>query len=324
MSLRTKLARAYDDLATMLDAGMPILRSLDVVIEGRQGYFKRLFTQIRETITQGSSLAEALGQHRNIFRDLDRMLIEAAETSGSLGDALKMLAHWHEFTHRIVRRIIIGLLYPLLILHIAALVFPIPFLVLRSNFTAGDYLISVLRLLLLLYIPAGVVLVFVLLREKAPLLRLPLDFTALKIPILGRAIYHLSICRYTTTFGMLYKAGVPITETTRRATRATGNAIVAKLFAGATDSVRQGGLAWEGFSKRLPTEYLNLWQIGEETGELDRVTDKIVEISSDRADLMFTEFARWMPRIIYFIILGILAVLVLLVASQVYGNLPTF
>ena len=324
MSSRTELARAYYDLATMLDAGMPILRSLDVVTEGRKGYFKRLFTQIRETVSKGSGLNEAMDEHRNIFPDLDRMLVEAAETSGSVGEALKMLSHWHEFMHRIVRRIITGLIYPFLILHIAAFVFPIPSLVLGSSFTVGNYLMSALHILMLLYIPTAVIVALVLLKDKVPPLRWPLDFAALRIPILGRAIYHLSICRYTKTFGMLYKAGVPMTETTARALRATGNVVVARLFAGGTESVRQGGLAWEGFSDHLPTEYRHLWQIGEETGELDRTTDKIAEIAADRADLMFTEFARWMPRIIYFIILGILAVMVLLMASQVYGNLPTF
>jgi type II secretory pathway component PulF len=113
-------------------------------------------------------------------------------------------------------------------------------------------------------------------------------------------------------------------ESTAKATLATGNYFVERLFAGAQDSVRQGGAAWEGLSQRLPAEYRHLWQIGEETGELDQTTSKIVEIATDRADLMFTEFSIWLPRVVYFIILAVLAVMILGLASQVYGNLPAF
>ena len=131
----------------------------------------------------------------------------------------------------------------------------------------------------------------------------------------------MSISRYAKAFAMLYKAGVPIAEVTERATRATGNVIVAGRFAGGRESVRQGGMVWEGISKRLPAEYRHLWQIGEETGELDKTVAKIGEISADRADLYFTMFASGFPKVIYFIILIITAIMVLRLAMQVYGGL---
>jgi type II secretory pathway component PulF len=93
---------------------------------------------------------------------------------------------------------------------------------------------------------------------------------------------------------------------TERATRATGNVIVARMFAGARDTVRAGSTAWEGFSKRLPAEYLHLWQVGEETGELDKTVGKIAEIAADRADLYFAAFAAWLPRVAYFIIVVVI------------------
>jgi type IV pilus assembly protein PilC len=320
MSARTNLAQAYFDVATMLDAGMPILRTLDIVIEGRRGYLKRVFSQIRETISKGSGLAEALGKHRRVFPDLDRMLIEAAETSGSLPASFTMLSEWHEFVHRITRRMQVGMIYPLLILHMGAFIAAVPGAVMRG-FTTRGFLIDALRPLMYFYIPAGIVLVCILLRKQTHQLRWLLDFIVLRIPVLGQAVFHMSVCRYAKAFGMLYGAGVPMIETAERATRATGNAVVAGLFEGGKASVRAGGMAWEGFSERLPTDYRQLWQIGEETGELDKTLGKIGEISGDRADLLFTEFARWLPRIIYFVIMGYLAYKVLQLWSQVYGNL---
>jgi type II secretory pathway component PulF len=323
VSTRGGLAQAYYDLAALLDAGVPILRSLDILVEGRQGFFRRVLRQIRESLSKGSSLAESMAEHPAVFPDLDRMLIQAAETSGSLGEAFKMLSYWHEFVRRITRRMVMNLLYPLLLLHIAACIFGLPRLVLGTA-TVAAYLMGILRILLFLYIPVIVVVVFVLLRDRFPLLRLPLDFVALKVPVLGQGIYHLSVCRYAKVFAMLYKAGVPITETAERATRATGNVIVAGQFAGGRESVRRGGMLSEGFSDRLPAEYRYLWQIGEETGEMDKTATKVAEIAGDRADLFCTEFANWLPKIVYFIILGVMAAMVLSMARQVYGNLYRF
>ncbi len=320
MGARTRLARAYYDLSVMLDAGLPILRSLDLVIEGRQGCFKRVFSQIRESLSKGSTLAESMGEHGSIFPDLDRMLIEAAETSGSLGESFKMLSQWHEFVHRITRRMIMALLYPFFLLHMAMLVFYLPDAVMGKLSLVG-YFRQVLNGLVFLYAPILVVLAFTFLRDKAPMLRWPLDFLVLKVPVLGQAVYHMSICRYAKAFAMMYKAGVPMTEVTERATRATGNVVIASRFAGGRDSVRQGGTAWEGFSKRLPAEYRHLWQIGEESGELDKTVAKIGEIAADRADLYFTAFATGFPKVIYFICLIVTALMVLSLAMQVYGGL---
>jgi type IV pilus assembly protein PilC len=323
MSHRTDLSQAYFDLATMMDAGMPILRSIDVVIEGRRGYLKQIFKRIRETISKGATLAEALGRHPRMFPDLDRMLIEAAETSGALTTSLSTLADWHQFAHRTIRRMQMGLIYPVLILHLGVFFAAIPNAVL-GEFTPRGFIMSVVRPLLFLYIPAFVVVAFALLRGRVPILRWPLDVLVLRIPVLGLAVYHMSLCRYARAFGMLYSAGVPILETTERATRATGNVVVARQLEGAKASVRAGGMVWEGFSNRIPTEYRQLWQIGEETGELDKIAGKVGDLAGDRADLYFTEFSRWLPRIIYFAIMAFLAYKVLQLWGQVYGGLTTF
>jgi type II secretory pathway component PulF len=323
MASRSRLAQAYYDLAVLLDAGVPITRSLDMMIQGREGHFKHVLSQVRESLSKGSNLSESLDKHPAVFPELDRMLIEAAETSGSLGDSFKMLSQWHEFIHRITRRMQMGLLYPVLILHIGAMVIGGPDLIL-GEITVVQYLVQVLQILLLLYVPAIAIIVFMSLRGRIPAVALPMDYLVLRIPILGAAIYHLSVCRYARAFAMMYKGGVPITETTTRATRATGNLIVARQFAGGIDSVRSGGTTWEGFSRRLPAEYRDLWQIGEETGELDKMADKVAEIAADRADLYFTQFAFWFPWVVYAIIAGFLIVKIFRMWSEIYGPLTAF
>ena len=320
---RSRLAQSYYDMATLLEAGVPILRSVDILIEGRQGPFKRVFVQMRESLSKGSSLSESMERQRHVFPELDRMLVQAAETAGSLGDSFKMLSQWHEFVQRITRRMQMGLVYPFFILHIAAFVVRLPDYIL-GKISLREYLLAVLGILSFLYIPTILVVVCIRLRDRIPLLRLPLDFVALHIPVLGQAIYHMSICRYAKAFGMLYAAGVPMTETTERATRATGNVLVARQFAGARETVRQGAAAWEGFSRRLPAEYRHLWQIGEETGDLDKVAAKVADISGERADLFFNAFATGFPKVVYFVIMLVMVMMVLRMWSQIYGNIGTF
>lgn len=323
MGTRSRLAQTYYDLATLLDAGVPVLRAFDILIEGRRGPLKYTLRQIRESLSRGANLAESMERHGRLFPDLDRMLIEAAETSGSLGDSLKMLSQWHEFAHRITRRMQMGLIYPFFILHAAAFVVGIPSFVL-GNSSLGEYLLGVLHILAFLWIPTILIVIAIRLRDRVPALRLPLDFLVLKIPVLGRAVYHLSVCRYAKAFALLYQAGVPITETTERATRATGNVLVAHQFAGGQETVRQGGMAWEGFSNRLPAEYRHLWQIGEESGELDKVAAKVADVSGDRADLFFKAFATGFPKVVYFAIMIVLVMMVLRTWNDVYGNLGNF
>ena len=323
MGTRSRLAQAYDDLATLQDAGVPILRSVDILTEGRQGHLKSTLHEMGESLSQGVSLAESMERHRNTFPELDRMLIEAAEASGSLGDSLKMLSQWHEFVHRITRRMQMGLIYPFFILHAAAFVVGIPSFVL-GNSSLGEYLLGVAYILAFLWIPTILIVIAIRLRDRVPALRLPLDFIVLRIPVLGRAVYHLSVCRYAKAFAMLYRAGVPITETTERATRATGNVLVARQFAGGQESVRQGGMAWEGFSSRLPAEYRHLWQIGEESGELDKVAMKVADVSGDRADFFFKAFASGFPKVVYFVIMIVLVMMVLRTWNEAYGNLGNF
>lgn len=318
MGARSRLAQAYYDLASLLDSGVPILRSFDIMIQGRQGTLKRVLTRIRDSLARGSSVSDALDEQRRVFPEMDRMLIQAGETSGTLGDSFKMLSQWHEFVHRITWSVLSGMIYPLFCLHIAAFVFPAPALILGSM-SLGAYLWQVLRILALMYVPAALILGILFLGPRAGILRWILDWLTLKIPLFGRAMYHLCVSRYAKAFAMLYKAGVPITECTERATRATGNLVIANLFAGAAQSVRQGGLACEGLSPRLRAEYRDLWRIGEETGELDKTAAKVGEIAADRADLFFHEFARWMPIAVWALGAVIMVSMILRLANQVYG-----
>ena len=105
------------------------------------------------------------------------------------------------------------------------------------------------------------------------------------------------------------------------APQASGNYWVSRLFSGGTVKIAEGKMPSEGFSRNLPAEYLDLWTIGEETGEMDRCVDKIAEIAADRADLRIRLFARAFPWVVYFIFMMYMAYKILQMAQGIYGNL---
>lgn len=301
MGKKGKLAAAYHNLSVMLDAGLPILRSLDTVTDGLQGNLKKVFLSLRESISKGQGISESMKQYRKTFSDVDLMLVEAAETSGKYPECFKLLSNWYEFRIRILRIMKTGLILPLFILHIALFILPMPSLVM-GNLTLNQYLFKVFTPLFIIYFSIIMLIFIYRVMYKARILKNIIDTIILMIPILGKGVWELSISRFSHAFNMLYKAGVPIIESLSLATGLTGNTVVARIFKGGEESAKAGNAACEGFSSRLPSEYLNLWQIGEETGELSKTVDKIAEISSDRATLYFTEFARWFPKLIYFMV----------------------
>ena len=302
MGKKAILATAYHNLSTMLDAGLSILRSIDIISEGLQGNFKKVFLGTRDSISKGEGISESMKQYRRIFSDVDIMLVEAAEKSGKFPECFKLLSNWYEFRIHIMRLLIKGFALPLLIIHFLIILLPLP-RVIMGMMTLDKYAQHVFGILFFLYFSIITLIFIFRMMRKAQFLRSTLDHLTLMIPVLGTGVWELSISRFSHAFNMLFKAGVPIIESLDLAPGLAGNTVVAKIFEGGSKSTQAGNPAHKGFSKRLPSEYMNLWQIGEETGELSKTVDKIAEISGDRAELYFSEFATWFPRIIYFLIL---------------------
>lgn len=296
-----KLATAYHNLYITLEAGVSILRSFDIIAEGLRGNLKKVFLGVRDSISKGMGVSDSMKRYKRTFPKVDLLLVEAAETSGKYPECFLLLSRWYEFRIKIMRLLKSGLILPIFILNIALFIVPIPSLVMgKINF--NQYLTKVLGTLFAIYISVFLLILIYRIFQKAKILKYILDTLILMIPVLGRGVWELSISRFAYSFNMLYKAGVPVTECVSLAAELAGNLVIAKIFRGGAESAKKGSSVCEGFSSRMPTDYRSLWQVGEETGELSKTVDKIAEISSDRAELYFSEFARWFPRFIYFLV----------------------
>ncbi|MBW7990483.1 MAG: hypothetical protein FVQ84_10765 [Planctomycetes bacterium] len=288
----------YHNLAVLLDAGVPTLKSLNIISEGLKGRLKIIFSNLSESVSKGNTFADSMAKHPKAFARLDLMLVKSAEVSGELPNCFKMLSNWHEFKNRLKRIFISRCILSFMLFHIVVVIVPLLSLIL-GKITTFEFLTKIAIALGSLYLLIAIPLTLYRSTPNTGIFRRLLDALILRIPILGLGIRQLSICRYCRGFNMLYKAGVPIAQCAAQATELTGNLIIADIFKGAMASIEAGNTAYEGFSRKLPLDYLNIWQTGEEIGELDKMSGKIAEISGDRAELLLTEFAKWLPRLFY-------------------------
>jgi type IV pilus assembly protein PilC len=292
---------AYHNLAAMLEAGVSLLRSLNTVGEGLDPRMQKAFLTLADGVSKGTPLAETMSQNPKLFDPVDIMLIQVGETSGNLPELIGLLSKWHELSQRMVRKMLSGLLLPVLVLTIAAFVAPVPGFVL-GGWGVGGYLFTVVRILLLFCVPAAlIVLVIRKTPQTGPLRRL-LDHVVLRIPLLGRAMYRFALSRFCWAFHMLCRAAVPATDSVGMAISVAGNTVVGDLFRPAVDSVRAGEPICEGLSPKLPTELVEIWRVGEETGQLDDVTKRLAENNADAAEFWLDQFVRWFPRFLYLLV----------------------
>jgi type IV pilus assembly protein PilC len=315
------LALAYHNLSIMLDAGVPLLRSLNTVSSGLDPHTRVAFLRLAQSASKGNTLAETMTQSPSIFNPVDVTIIQAAETSGNLPESFKILSEWHEFSGRIRKKMLSGMFLPIFLLHATAFIVPFPGFVL-GDWQIKPYLISAAKILLVLYIPAAIIFIILRMTPKTGLFRRLLDRLTLKIPLLGRAVYKLALSRYCWVFHMLTKAGIPITDCAESAASAAANAVVTDLVKPAAASAKAGRPVSDGFGSKLPMDFLEIWRVGEETGKLDDVTKRLADDNAEAAEFWFTEFARWLPRVIYCLVSLLMLYYIFVNFSKMISTVP--
>lgn len=317
--MSSDLAIAYHNLSNMLEAGVPVQRSLNTLIPGLDPRLSKAFLALADGVAQGNPLSETMILYPTVFDPVDIMLVEVGEKSGNLPDLIALLSKWYEMSARMHKRLISGLLLPVLILTIAAFVFPLPAFVL-GDLSLTSYLFKVVGILMLFWIPAGIIIFIVRTTPRTGPARRVLDKVVLRIPVLGSAVHRLAIGRFCWAFHMLCKAGVPYSESVKMAISVTGNQIVADLFRPAAESVKAGELMSEGLSTKLPLDLVEMWKTGEETGRLDDVSKRLADNYSEQAEFWFAEFTRWLPRFVYLLICIMMIIMIFKLAGNIWGS----
>lgn len=282
-------------MATMMKAGVPLLQSFDIITEGVDNpNMRKLMDTIKNDVSSGSSLAVAMRQHPLYFDELYCNLVEAGEQSGSLEGMLGRLATYKEKTEALKSKIKKAMNYPIAVLAIALIVTAILLIKVVPQFqdvfaNFGAELPAFTRLVIQIsefvqdsgwmIVVAGVAVFFLFRRfhRSSQAFRDRVDRLLLKLPVVGDIIYKAAVARFSRTLATTFAAGVPVVDALDSVAGATGNIVFKNAVMQVKTDV-MGGMQLN-FAMRntgvFPSMVLQMTSIGEESGAIDNMLDKV-------------------------------------------------
>jgi type IV pilus assembly protein PilC len=292
-------------LSTMIDAGLPLVRSLDILATQQvNAKFKKILTEVRESVEGGSTFADAIAKHPNPFDPLYVNLVKAGEMGGVLDVILQRLASYLEKMESIKRKIKGAMIYPSVVISVAIIVISIVLIFVVPTFAEmfkdmGTTLPALTQMVVdvsgflksnIVYILiAFAALFFVLgsLYKRSEKGRKMLDAFLLKIWLVGDLILKTVIARFCRTLATLTAGGIPILDGLEITAKASGNKITEEAILEARKGISEGETLAEPLSRRpkiFPPMVVQMIEVGEQTGALDDMLNKIADFYEDEVD----------------------------------------
>jgi type IV pilus assembly protein PilC len=335
------LTQFTSNLAILQDAGLPIVRSLKI-LEGQTkvGPFKTTLSHLCEDVESGSSLSEAMSKHPGVFDSLYTNMVKAGEAGGILDTILQRLAEFKEKSQRLRNRIKGAMFYPLTVSTVAVLllgfimVFVVPkFKEVYSQITTPDGkklelpgitqgLISFAEWLLptknggygIVILPLVVILIFGAYKGWASTTggRRAIDTMKVKAPVFGPVTKMTIIARFARTLGTLLSSGVPILEALNIVRGSIPNVVLQDAVQSVHDAIKEGeGMAEPlGKSGIFDDMVVNMIDVGEETGELDKMLIRIADNYDQQVDVKLTALISILEPALIVVMGGAVAIIV--------------
>lgn len=292
-------------LATLIDSGLPLLRSLTVLAkQERDKVLKNAINKLADSVQGGNTFSDALALHPRIFNDLYVNMVKAGEVGGVLELVLNRLSEFQEKAAKIKNKIVSAMVYPIIVMTMAVgimgflLVFIVPkfeaifhdllgdkplppvttFVIGASNFVKdhGLVLVGVVIAVVAAYKFVG--------RTRGG--RLVIDSFKLRMPLFGNLNRKTAISRFARTLGTLVTSGVPILQALNITRETAGNAAIAAAISQVHDSVKEGESIVQPLeaSRAFPPMVVSMIDVGEETGKLPEMLLKIADVYDDEVD----------------------------------------
>jgi type IV pilus assembly protein PilC len=289
--------------ATMIDAGLPIVQCLQILASQTDSKpFRKVITAIKDDVESGTTLADAIRKHPKVFSDLYTSMVQAGEIGGILDTILVRLANYLEKASKLKSKIKGAMIYPSCIVGAAALVTsvlliwvipvfadvfssfgkalpaPTQFVINLSHFTIDHvYYLAATPIVL------AVGISYLYKTDKGQML---IDRLMLKVPVFGDLLRKSAVARFTRTLGTLVSSGVPILDALAITARTGGNRVVEQAIMMARSSISGGRTIAEPLaeSKVFPPMVCQMIAVGETTGALDSMLQKIADFYEDEVD----------------------------------------
>lgn len=293
--------------SVMIDAGLPLVQCLEILAQQQENkYFQQVLMQVRQDVEEGSTLAAAMARHPRVFDQLYTNMVEAGETGGILDLILQRLSTYIEKIVKLKRDVISAMIYPAAVVVLAIAAVAVIMVVVIPQFQAiflgllgpGEQLPLPTRIVVGisnflagwggLIILATIVAIALAVRfyYKTPGGRRNIDWTLLRIPILGDILRKVAVARFSRTLSTLLSSGVPILQSLDITARTAGNVIIEEAIVKVRSGVERG----ESFVEPLkatevfPHMVAQMIGIGEQTGALDAMLGKIADFYEQEVD----------------------------------------
>jgi len=321
----------FRQFATLINAGLPIVQALDIMIKQSQNVtLKAMVGEVKKDVEAGISLSEAVAKHPKTFSSLSQNMIEAGEMGGVIDVVLLRLADYLEYAESIKQRMRSAMRYPLFVLFMAGgLIGILLFAVLPKMKTLFEEslqaeLPALTQFILtssnvarqkfyLILIIVGAILVFYYLIKKGERGSYILDKIKLKLPVMGKLFHEIALSRFARTLATLSDSGVPILDSLEMTGKMGGNRVIERATIEAKSSLKEG----ETLSAPLrnhsvfPPMVTSMISVGEETGALDEMLNKIADFYDREVEAMVNSLASLIePLLIIFLgtMVGIIVV----------------
>jgi type IV pilus assembly protein PilC len=305
-------------MATMMKAGVPLLQSFDIIAEGTENpNMRKLVDDLKQDVAAGNSFATALRRKPQYFDELFCNLVDAGEQAGALESLLDRVATYKEKTERLKAKIKKAMTYPIAVVIVAIIVTGILLIKVVPQFQAiftsfGADLPAFTKLVVsisqvvqdswLFMLIALIAAIFIFRRayKTSQKFRDGMDRTLLKFPVIGPLIYKSAVARYARTLATTFAAGVPLVEALDSVAGATGNVVFKNAVIKVKQDVSTGMQL--NFSMRstgvFPMLAVQMTAIGEESGALDSMLDKVATYYEEEVDNMVDSLTSLMEPMI--------------------------
>jgi type IV pilus assembly protein PilC len=323
---RKHLVTFTRQLSTLQDAGLPILRSLQILEQQQKpGLLKAIIGGVGDEVEGGGTLSDAMSKYPKAFDKLYVNMINAGEAGGVLDLILARLADFMEKAAKLKKKVIGAMIYPVVVITIAIgivamiMIFVIPKF--KSIFTDFHLKLPAVTQLLLdistffaeqygwAYLIASPVVITVLLKliRMSEGGRYATDLIKLKVPILGAILAKTSIARFTRTLGTLISAGVPILDAINITKETSGNEVYARALVKVHDAIREGETMADPLraTKICDAIVVNMIDVGEETGDLDKMLLKVADNYDSDVDVLVASLISILEPVMV-VILGVI------------------
>ena len=282
--------------ATMVNSGLPILRALSILTDQTESKeLAKVLFAVRAGVENGSSLSAAMAEHPKAFNALFISMVKAGETGGVLDDVLLSLADQIEREVELRRQIKSAMTYPIVVVALVTLILAAMLLFVVPQFetiysSLGGTLPLPTRMLLSVsgavrsywyVVLLGAVVASFLFRryKKTEAGRARVDAVKIRIPIFGPLFHKVALARFASTLGMLLRSGVPILQALDNVNETVNNRVIGDAVDDVKTSVREGESIAKplGRHKAFPPMVVQMMAVGEETGAVDTLLDKVAE-----------------------------------------------